>query len=60
MLMKEIKILQKKRKKKEYDRTRHKNLSKDEKQRLVEYRRNYYIRLKNKGGTFLTIRVKMR
>ena len=37
----------KKTKKREYCRERYKNLSEDEKERLVEYRRNYYIRLKN-------------
>ena len=32
--------------KQEYPCEQHKNLSKDEKQRLVEYKRNYYISLK--------------
>ena len=37
----------KNKKKREYCCERYKNLSEDEKQKLVEYRRNYFITLKN-------------
>ena len=48
-LMKDIKIfLRKKKKKKQYDgRKSYKNLSEDEKQKLVDYREKYYRMRKN-------------
>ena len=41
MLVKGLKIFLKKKKKLKYDRKRYRNLTEDEKQRLVEYRKNY-------------------
>ena len=45
--MKDIKIFLKKIKKQQYGHERYKNLSKDEKQNLVEYRKEYYRMRKN-------------
>ena len=48
-LAKDIKIFlkKKKEKKRQYCRERYKNLSKDEKQKLVEHRKKYYKMRKN-------------
>ena len=46
-LVKDIKIFLKKIKKQQYGHERYKNLSKDEKQNLVEYRKEYYRMRKN-------------
>ena len=49
MLVKGIKIFlkKKKNKKREYCRECYKNNAEDKKQKLVEYKKNYYITLKN-------------
>ena len=46
-LVKDIKIFLKKIKKQQYGHERYKNLSKDEKRNLVEYRKEYYRMRKN-------------
>ena len=46
-MMKDIEIFLKKKKKKKHDLERHKNLSEDEKNKLVEYRKKYYGMKKN-------------
>ena len=46
-LAKDIKILVKKKKKQQYDRESYKNLSKDQKQKLVEYKNKYYRMIEN-------------
>ena len=50
-LGKVIKIFRKKKdKKREFCSEWYKNLSEDEKQKLAEYRRNYYVKLKKQGS----------
>ena len=63
-LVKGIKnFLKKKNKKREYGHEQDKNISEDEKQKLVEYRKRYYEMQKNLKCSirfqFLAIRVKM-
>ena len=53
MLVKGLKIFLKKKKKLKYGRKRYRNLTEDEKQRLVEYRKNYSKIQKIKTDSFI-------